>query len=68
MLLVVICITIPSIMFVLNSILHPPAPEPLNLDEAPAEIRALKDDLKDVLSDETFSWDYMMTSVPFPSM
>lgn len=58
-LLVILSITIPSVMFILNSILHPPPPEPLNLDEAPSEIRSLKDDLKNALSDSTFSWGDM---------
>ena len=53
---VIVIITVPSIFFILNGILNPPPPEPLNLDEAPAEIRELKADLKDKLSSGTFTW------------
>jgi hypothetical protein len=57
--LVIVAITVPSILYVLNGILNPPPPEALNLDEAPAEIRVLKSDLKEKLSESTFSWDDM---------
>ena len=57
--LIVIAITIPSVFLVINSILNPPPPEALNLDEAPADIRAKKADLKYKLSQGTFTWDDM---------
>ncbi|MFX1263423.1 MAG: aryl-sulfate sulfotransferase, partial [Promethearchaeota archaeon] len=57
--LVVVAITIPSVLYILNGILNPPPPEPLNLDEAPAEIRAIKADLKHKLSKDTFAWSDM---------
>ena len=55
--LVIAAITVSSVLFILNGILNQPPPEPLNLDEAPAEIRAIKADLKDKLSKGTFTWD-----------
>ncbi|MFX1579874.1 MAG: aryl-sulfate sulfotransferase [Promethearchaeota archaeon] len=58
--IIIVAITVPSFLFVLNGMLNPPPPEPLNLDEAPAIIRELKSDLKEALSDRTFSWDDMM--------
>lgn len=62
---VIVVITVPSVLFILNGILNPPPPEPLNLDEAPAEIRALKADLKDKLSGGTFTWDDMVNFSTF---
>ncbi|MFW9849424.1 MAG: aryl-sulfate sulfotransferase [Candidatus Thorarchaeota archaeon] len=58
--IIIVAITVPSVLFVLNGMLNPPPPEPLNLDDAPAIIRELKSDLKEALSDRTFSWDDMM--------
>ena len=55
----VLVITIPTVFLIINGILHPPPPEPLNLDEAPAEIRAMKTDLKSKLAQGTFTWDDM---------
>jgi hypothetical protein len=57
--LMVVPISVASFLYVLNSILNPPPPEPLNLDDAPAEIRAMKADLKEKLSSGTFTWDDM---------
>ncbi|MFW9913564.1 MAG: aryl-sulfate sulfotransferase [Candidatus Thorarchaeota archaeon] len=57
--LVVVAIAVPSVLYILNGILNPPPPEPLNLDEAPAEIRAIKADLKHKLSKDTFAWNDM---------
>jgi hypothetical protein len=57
--LVIVAITVPTVLYILNGIINPPPPEPLNLDEAPAEIRALKADLKEKLSEGTFTWDDM---------
>jgi hypothetical protein len=54
--LVVVAITVPSVLYILNGILNPPPPEPLNLDEAPPEIRDMKADLKNKLSKGTFAW------------
>jgi hypothetical protein len=52
---IILIISIPTVLIVLN-ILYPPAPEPFNLDDAPAEIILIKDDMKTKLSDGTFSW------------
>jgi hypothetical protein len=57
--LVIAAISVSSVLFILNGILNRPPPEPLNLDEAPAEIRAIKADLKDKLSKGTYTWDDM---------
>ena len=57
--LVVVAIAVPSVLYIINGILNPPPPEPLNLDEAPAEIRAIKADLKHKLSKGTFAWNDM---------
>jgi hypothetical protein len=57
--LAIVAVTVPTFLFILNGILHPPPPEALNLDDAPAEIRAIKTDLKDKLSKGTFTWDDM---------
>ncbi|MBN2228640.1 MAG: SCP2 sterol-binding domain-containing protein, partial [Candidatus Thorarchaeota archaeon] len=57
--LIIVAITIPTTLYIINGILNPPPPEALNLDEAPAEIRALKADLKEKLSEGTFTWDDM---------
>ena len=57
--LVIVAITVPTFLYILNGVLNPPPPEPLNLDEAPAEIRAMKADLKGKLSGGTFTWDDM---------
>ena len=57
--IVIVVIAVPSVLFILNGILNPPPPEPLNLNDAPAEIRALKADLKAKLSSGTFTWDDM---------
>ncbi len=55
---IILVITIPTAFFVLN-LLHPPSPEPFNLDDAPTEILLIKDDLKCKLSDDTFTWSDM---------
>ena len=57
--LVIVAITVPTVLYILNGIINPPPPEALNLDEAPAEIRTLKEDLKEKLSEDTFTWDDM---------
>jgi hypothetical protein len=57
--LVIVAVTVPTVLYILNGIINPPPPEPLNLDEAPPEIRALKADLKEKLSEGTFTWDDM---------
>ena len=57
--LVIVAITAPTFLYILNGIMNPPPPEPLNLDEAPAGIRAMKADLKEKLSDGSFTWDDM---------
>jgi hypothetical protein len=57
--LIVVVITVPSVLYILNGILNPPPPEPLNLDEAPPEIRSMKANLKEKLSEGTFTWDDM---------
>ncbi|MFW9835287.1 MAG: SCP2 sterol-binding domain-containing protein, partial [Candidatus Thorarchaeota archaeon] len=57
--LIIVAIAIPTALYILNGIINPPPPEPLNLDEAPAEIRAIKAELKDKLSEGTFTWDDM---------
>ncbi|MFW9805915.1 MAG: hypothetical protein ACFFFK_04240, partial [Candidatus Thorarchaeota archaeon] len=57
--LIIVAIAIPTAQYILNGIINPPPPEPLNLDEAPAEIRAIKAELKEKLSEGTFTWDDM---------
>ena len=52
---IILIVTIPTALILLN-ILYPPAPEPFNLDDAPAEIILIRDDMQTKLSDETFSW------------
>ena len=61
---IILIITIPTVLIVLN-ILYPPTPEPFNLDDAPAEIIAIKEDLKAKLSDETFSWSDLDDFITF---
>lgn len=51
----ILIITIPTIFFVMN-LLYPPAPAPFSLDDAPTEIQVIKQDLKEKLEDETFTW------------
>ena len=57
--LVIVAISIQTALCILNGIINPPPPEPLNLDETPAEIRAIKAELKDKVSEGTFTWDDM---------
>ncbi|MFW9964852.1 MAG: aryl-sulfate sulfotransferase, partial [Candidatus Sifarchaeia archaeon] len=55
---ILLIILVPTAFYVLN-LLYPPRPEPFDLDNAPAEIIAIKIDLKTKLSEETFSWSDM---------
>ncbi|MFX1580091.1 MAG: aryl-sulfate sulfotransferase [Promethearchaeota archaeon] len=57
--LIIVAIAIPTALYILNELINPPPPEPLNLDEAPAEIRAIKAELKEKLSEGVFTWDDM---------
>ncbi|MGD9396462.1 MAG: aryl-sulfate sulfotransferase [Candidatus Thorarchaeota archaeon] len=61
---IILVITIPAVFFILN-ILYPPPPEPFSLDDAPAEIIAIKEDLKGKLSEGTFSWSDMDDFISF---
>ncbi|MFW9786930.1 MAG: aryl-sulfate sulfotransferase [Candidatus Thorarchaeota archaeon] len=52
---IILVITIPTVFFIMN-ILYPPPPEPFDLDDAPAEILLIRDDLKTKLTEGTFTW------------
>ena len=60
---IILAITVPTIFIVLNT-LYPPSPEPFDLDDAPAEIILIKDDLKIKLSDGTFAWSDLDDFIP----
>ena len=53
---IILVITIPTVLFILN-MFYPPSPEPFNLEDAPAEILLIKDDLKTKLSEGSFAWN-----------
>jgi hypothetical protein len=53
---IILAITVPTVFYILN-ILYPPPPEPFDLNDAPAEIIKIKEDLKPKLSEGTFSWN-----------
>jgi len=52
---IILIITVPTV-FVIVNILYPPPPKPFNLDDAPTEIREIKQDLNEKLEGGTFSW------------
>jgi hypothetical protein len=55
---IILVITIPTAFFIMN-LLYPPPPEAFNLDDAPAEMLLIKDDMKSRLLAGTFAWDDM---------